>query len=547
MTMSSAEEKKLAHDDDERTIDARVVIVGAGASGLQCAYSLVRDHGYAPKDIVILEARHRVGGRILSSQETRTTIHGERAHFMLDHGAAWVHGTGYEWGVPLDGTVSPRPTANPMMKLLQEATPNGESVYDRHLNCVVKGNPWMRPQHVLHHAREIRFYADGELLETDSVVVSEALKRHFAIMDTVSDAGNDFYEERRGMDTVKCSLEEMVNRVVDAVTDDLGNLTDRQRELVQALTPFFYKHLIECWYGSATSQIQMCEFIDDPDCEDVFDETYSEEGDFYGPHCTLKRGMVSVLEPILQSRVKDQIFLNQKVVHIQDLDDHVSVETATGLRVVADVCVVTMTTGCLAYAAQPGGMFVPELSSEKLKAIQSTKMGSYKKIFLTFDSIFWPAKEAFIGMVRRTKAKAGADPLGKFLLFDNLWARTGIPCIEAVLFGDSGTWATHRTTEEIRNAVIEFMSDSMGRDDVQERCIDCHVTRWEEDPYSRGAYSSVALGASLRHVEGLRKPEWNGRLIISGEATVTEFEGSVHAALFSGKNAAEIVQAYFPC
>lgn len=44
---------------EERAAIADVVVVGAGFAGLSAARELVR-HGY---DVVVLEGRHRVGGR----------------------------------------------------------------------------------------------------------------------------------------------------------------------------------------------------------------------------------------------------------------------------------------------------------------------------------------------------------------------------------------------------------------------------------------------------------------------------------------------------
>ena len=58
----------------------RVVILGAGIAGLSAAYHLV-EHGV--KDIVVLEARERVGGRI------HTIMHNGHP---LELGAQWIHG-----------------------------------------------------------------------------------------------------------------------------------------------------------------------------------------------------------------------------------------------------------------------------------------------------------------------------------------------------------------------------------------------------------------------------------------------------------------------
>lgn len=164
---------------------------------------------------------------------------------------------------------------------------------------------------------------------------------------------------------------------------------------------------------------------------------------------------------------------------------------------------------------------------------------------MSFDRIFWPSKETMIGMVRSVNPNGHFHKLGNELLFDNMWARDGIPTIEAVLLGDAATWATGKDADTIRDAVLDFMKDSMGleHDDLRAWCTGpCHVTRWEEDHYSRGAFSCYTLGTRERHTEALRKTEWNGKLVFAGEACISEYEGSVHAALFSARNAVKEVR-----
>ena len=91
-------------DDDNHhkdRLEKKVVIIGAGASGLQCAFSLIQEKGVEKNDIIILEARPRVGGRVYSTLETRQRVDKNESlqQFYMDHGAAWVHGTGAaEWG-----------------------------------------------------------------------------------------------------------------------------------------------------------------------------------------------------------------------------------------------------------------------------------------------------------------------------------------------------------------------------------------------------------------------------------------------------------------
>ena len=64
----------------ERSNTYKVAIIGAGIAGLSAAHHLIE---YGIKDIVVLEARDRVGGRI------HTISHNGSP---LELGAEWIHG-----------------------------------------------------------------------------------------------------------------------------------------------------------------------------------------------------------------------------------------------------------------------------------------------------------------------------------------------------------------------------------------------------------------------------------------------------------------------
>lgn len=67
-----------------RPISGRVLVLGAGISGLAAARSLVdRYGGSAPGQVVILEGRDRIGGRIATDTSLGTPV---------DIGAVWIHG-----------------------------------------------------------------------------------------------------------------------------------------------------------------------------------------------------------------------------------------------------------------------------------------------------------------------------------------------------------------------------------------------------------------------------------------------------------------------
>ncbi len=65
-------------------------------------------------------------------------------------------------------------------------------------------------------------------------------------------------------------------------------------------------------------------------------------------------------------------------------------------------------------------------------------------------------------------------------------------------------------------------------------------TRWGEDPWARGAYSFLPVGASPADRRRLAVPVAD-RLFFAGEATSTRFAGTAHGAYLSGRRAAREV------
>ncbi len=78
-------------EDDNPTLDglesseefSRFLVIGGGLSGLSAASHLCRHPGVGPADLRVLEARNRLGGRVLTVQ-----MGGSKAEL----GASWIHG-----------------------------------------------------------------------------------------------------------------------------------------------------------------------------------------------------------------------------------------------------------------------------------------------------------------------------------------------------------------------------------------------------------------------------------------------------------------------
>lgn len=526
-------------------VRCKVCIVGAGAAGLQCAHLLVTEYGLVPEDLIILEARNRVGGRIHTVDWELQTVNGSYASIRRDLGAAWVHGTGLDWGTDLAKNEDKAiPMLNPMMKLLERATGQGKSLYDVHLDPVFSGNPCSRPRTVLHKENKLAMFVAGQLVDKNSPAIQAALERYFLLLSGLNSYACDLRQQGLYKELNVITLEEAIAAVQqkDILQAQLQQIEKSYLELTLQLTSFHF-HLAEVWRGIPASDIALSEFVHDDAIDD--DTAYVQDSDFYGPHCRLKQGMSAVIGPLLRNKVSDRVCLNQQVIKIKRDDDGVSLQTLSGLTVHAAACVSTLSVGCLQEAVTAEKeLFEPSLSSCKNEYLSSTTMGSYKKVFLTFSCIFWPPNDVLIGMVVKKDNHQGR-PLGNFLIALNCWAKDGMPCLETDLVGKAAAWATERSDDEIVEAVLDFITEAMGCcGKLKDLCIDHLVTRWEEDPFSRGAYSDTANGAAMSHIEVLRKTEWGGRLVFAGEATVPGLEGSVYGALISGKNAAKTISEY---
>jgi hypothetical protein len=424
--------KKQPHHDC--VVHARVVIVGAGAAGIQCAHDLLSNktnhdddddetddnHSSLMEPVCILEARDRIGGRIhtvhrtvshLTDHKNTTTNdnddddddnHGLESSMRvigIDEGAAWVHGTGHPWPSsaqllpPTDTLLSTHQKnnnaamdedllalSNPIVKLLNQITPPDKNACHEHLIPTVRnGNPWMRPRHVLHaplmpppqnediifpeentHHDElfrdhVALYRKGKRLASTHGHIPQALALHEQIFRAVSKVGHAAYQVGEGLAICSISVSDAI-ATIRRHAPQLQYRSDNVEALVQ-----FYSYIMTGWFGCTLSEVQLSEFILEDNNDRTVDEKhgdanapvsdhYREVGDFPGPHCTVKRGMDSIFEPLLrQEGVRESIRLQQEVTQIQYKKEakKVQVTCASGLVVEADACVVTLPLGCL--------------------------------------------------------------------------------------------------------------------------------------------------------------------------------------------------------
>ncbi|HLH30223.1 MAG TPA: NAD(P)/FAD-dependent oxidoreductase [Terriglobia bacterium] len=195
---------------------------------------------------------------------------------------------------------------------------------------------------------------------------------------------------------------------------------------------------------------------------------------------------------------------------------------------VADSAVVTLPLGVL----QSGAVrFHPELR-EKQSAARDLVMGHVVKIVLCFHSAFWEER----GLTKLAFLHARGEK------FPTWW--TTRPVAAPILIGWAGgppaEGLAFKGKDEIVNAAIQSLANAlkMSPSSVETLLDYAIVADWQSDPFSRGAYSYIPVGAITAPMV-LAEPVAN-TLFFAGEATNSEgISATMHGAIATGYRAAD--------
>jgi len=168
--------------------------------------------------------------------------------------------------------------------------------------------------------------------------------------------------------------------------------------------------------------------------------------------------------------------------------------------------------------------FEPELPADKLHAIDQIDMLGGAKVVLQFTERFWPDDLTFLTLEDPAPVWWTIAPNAPYLF---------------------GFFTGLRADRLLRHPdPIEMCLEVLGRafgDAPRTLLQTSQIVDWSNDPWSRGAYSSVPVGQ-----QGLRKFLANphGCVHFAGEATALDGQSaSVHGALVSGVRAAKEIEA----
>jgi monoamine oxidase len=204
--------------------------------------------------------------------------------------------------------------------------------------------------------------------------------------------------------------------------------------------------------------------------------------------------------------------------------DRVEVETEKG-RLSARAVIVTASTD----AVLSGGMkFVPELPKRHLDALGHLRLGSY-------DHIALELADNPLGLDRDEPVFEKSDGPRTAALLANI----GGTAIATVSVGGSFGRDLSRQGEP---AMIDFAVDWLAGlygSDIRKAVKRAHATRWNAEPYVRGAHSAAAPGR--QGARGILMEPLRDRIWFAGEAVHETRWGTVGGAWESGTRAAEAI------
>lgn len=235
-------------------------------------------------------------------------------------------------------------------------------------------------------------------------------------------------------------------------------------------------------------------------------------------------------QPIVKRLAKNVLIRLQAVVKTVDYGhgQGVAITLVGGEVLYAKRCITTVSLGVL----KSGDItFSPALPSKFQQSVKKLGMGNAMKLILRF-------RDAELARELFNYADGESAALQTIT---NWWSSAADPHVLVGYCG--GSRAAAVLAMDPQDLIANIMADLgaiVGRD-LQDDIVAYKIARWDNNPFTKGAYSNHPVGASLSDHAALAEPI-GGRLFFAGEATVSNGNyATVHGAIESGWRAAQDV------
>lgn len=552
----------------------RIGIAGAGIAGLSCALELLKLSQSAENkveiDVVLFEARSRVGGRLKTDRETFQTSDGKS--FPVDLGASWIHGI----------------SENPLTSICQDAG----------IDLVASSEEVKMLGADMREADRRIDKRMGQLFDDmlDEAALECWSKNEYAANATgdqkavrwyasaLQKAGSEEDPEVTDVPNHRSSTDVSIDHAIGEIMKKkqrLGMLSDEECNLLN-----WYTKNTEYALGSNLRDLSMRYWDSD------------EKHAFDGDHVLLKQGYATVTDYILKRcneyGKRFQLMTNspiEKIEYARNTTSHPypsSVATKVAVSL-SDTCRVTTRdngtsnfdfvvcalplgvlkhsiSACVKEEAAPKSkpiIFDPQLPVSKRDAIENVGFGLLNKVYLQFPTAFWRRPGSTQGTPFLANGQSifgnasGFNPhhymfldVGQSL-FPSDNAVDEPPAVLLTLISGSESVESERMLDQdLVSDVLATLRHLFCASIVPEP-VATKRTKWGSDEFSRGSYTFLPPGASDEDYRLLQCAiNGNGESLVSsrrevmrlfwaGEHTTSLHPSMAHGAYLSGIRAAQ--------
>ena len=587
--------KKLAKKTKRKTI----AIIGAGMAGLGCARQLegLIQHyqskwsatGEEPPQVVLLEGRNRIGGRLYSHplKEQNTQVIPSDKRCTAEMGAHII--IGFDHGNPLNMIVRGQLALHHHMlkNAMQLYDVDGSPVNEKRdrmieelYNDVLERAGQYRhrippPRNVQGDEIMIRMGRDPQSKSGPSIAQNEAddpelLKTSVSTEKESVPAGIDkptgkaymvtgSREKKRPADVAAkigwhisedvlayddLNLDAVAKSAADPTLGAAMDEAVKQYQFLLDLTPQDFRlmnwHYANLEYANAAN-------VDKLSLGGWDQDTGNE---FKGGHAQVVGGYQQVPRALLNLPTKLDIRTRKIVKRIEynvwsgnSKTAGAKIQCEDGDTIEADYVVLTSSLGVL---KDNGIVFSPAFPDWKLGAIQRLGFGLLNKVILVYKEPFWDVEQDMFGLLREPKVTDSLDQedysadRGRFYFFWNCVKTSGRPVLISLMAGDAAVDA-----ESTPDAALIAEATQQLRKVFKDKNVplpeEAVVTRWGKDKFARGTYSYVGPESIPGDYDTMATRV--GNLYFAGEATCATHPATVHGAYISGLRAAsEIIE-----
>ncbi|KAJ8681711.1 hypothetical protein QAD02_017503 [Eretmocerus hayati] len=468
------------------TNETRIIIIGAGPSGIAAAAKLI-ENGY--KNVTILEAEDRIGGRVYTT---------ELGNFSIDLGGQWVHG---EQNVVFD-------IAYPLGVLDKSDKPEIE----------------FRQEYV---------DSQGEFL--DSELVANLLEFYDKFVD------EGVYKNHTPHESIGAFITRKFN---DEFKNESKLTEDSEKYLLNFELAITSLDPAESWNDVSASSYGYEEGPGD------LVVNWKHRGYSTILDILMKKYPDPAKElPVMNSTVLGSEVV--KIDYSGDKNDtDIIVTTSAGQIFRGDHVIVTVSLGVL--KERHATLFVPPLPVKKVKTIEGLGFGAAGKIFLLFEEPFWDFggnRRTYLSFLWNSAQRASieTDPERLWLL-----GMIGVSSVEykpnLLMLWISARFVKmmeNLPEEKVLQHATENLERFLGKKYNVTKPIGIKRTQWASNPHFRGSYSFRSVKTEKKNVyaEDLGEPLdlKNLPILFAGEATSKNRYGTVDGAIGSGWKAANAI------